>query len=84
MDTGRQMVLHGTGAGFFPWMHVAEPIADGRLREVEVVDLPPLVRDSVLVRRAGASPLGPASLALVEAVRKRADQLGLGLGASGT
>jgi DNA-binding transcriptional LysR family regulator len=80
MDTGRQMVLHGSGAGYFPWMLVAEPIADGRLRELEVVDLPPLVRDSALVRRAGAPPLGPASLALVEAVRRRADQLGLGLG----
>ena len=75
MDTGRQMVLHGTGAGFFPWMLVAEPIAAGQLREIEVVDLPPLVRDSALVRRRGAPPLGPASDALVKAVRNRANQL---------
>ena len=77
MDTGRQMVLHGTGAGFFPWMLVAEPIAAGQLREIEVRDLPPLVRDSALVRRRGAPPLGPASEALVEAIRHRATQLGI-------
>jgi DNA-binding transcriptional LysR family regulator len=77
MDTGRQMVLHGSGAGFFPWMLVAEPIAAGQLREIAVVDLPPLVRESALVRRRGAPPLGPASDALVEAVRRRATQLGI-------
>jgi DNA-binding transcriptional LysR family regulator len=77
MDTGRQMVLHGSGAGFFPWMQVVEPIAAGQLREVAVVDLAPLLRDSALVRRAGAPPLGPASQALVEAIRRRADQLGI-------
>ncbi len=77
MDTGRHMVLHGSGAGFFPWMQVAEPIASGRLKEISVSDLPPLVRDSALVRRAAAPPLNPASIALVETVRRRADQLEL-------
>lgn len=75
MDTGRHMVLHGSGAGFFPWMQVAEPIASGQLREVTVVDLPPLVRDSALVRRVGAPPLGRASEALVAAIERRATQL---------
>jgi DNA-binding transcriptional LysR family regulator len=77
MDTGRHMVLDGAGAGFFPWMQVAEPIAAGRLREVAVSDLPPLVRDSALVRRAAAPPLSPAALALVEAIRRRAERLSL-------
>jgi LysR family transcriptional regulator, low CO2-responsive transcriptional regulator len=75
MDTGRNMVLQGSGAGFFPWLQVAEPIAAGALRQVEVVDLPPLLRDSALVRRAGAPPPGPPAAALVEAIRRRADQL---------
>jgi len=77
MDTGRQMVLHGSGAGFFPWMQVAAPIAAGHLRPIEVVDLAELVRDAALVRRAAAPELGPPSRALVEAIRRRADELGL-------
>jgi DNA-binding transcriptional LysR family regulator len=77
MDTGRHMVLHGSGAGFFPWMQVAEPIASGLLRAVAVSDLPPLVRDSALLRRAGAPPLGPAAMALVDTIRRRAEQLAL-------
>jgi hypothetical protein len=77
MDTGRHMVLHGIGAGYFPWMQVAEPLTAGALREVAVVDMPPLGRDSALVRRAGGPPLAPAAAALVEAVRRRAGQLGL-------
>jgi DNA-binding transcriptional LysR family regulator len=40
MNTGRQMVLSGTGAGFFPWMQVADALADGRLREVRVHEMP--------------------------------------------
>jgi DNA-binding transcriptional LysR family regulator len=79
MDTGRHMVLHGIGAGFFPWMQVADLIAAGTLREVTIVDMPPLIRDSALVRRAGAPPLGPAGEALVALVRARARELGLAL-----
>jgi DNA-binding transcriptional LysR family regulator len=77
MDTGRYMVLRGIGAGVFPWMQVAEPIAEGRLREIVVEDMPPLVRDSALVRRAGAPPLTPAAEALVAGIRRRAEQLGI-------
>jgi hypothetical protein len=58
-------------------MQVAEPIAAGLLKEIAVADLPPLVRDSALVRRAGAPPLSPASVALVETLRRRAEQLEL-------
>ena len=77
MDTGRNMVLHGSGVGFFPWMQVAEHIAAGQLREVTIRDFPPLVRDSALVRRTAAPPLGTASRALMETVCRRADQLGI-------
>jgi DNA-binding transcriptional LysR family regulator len=80
MDTGRHMVLHGIGAGFFSWMQVAEPLAAGALREIEVVGMPPLHREAALVRRVGAPPLGPASTALIETVRARASQLGLAVG----
>jgi DNA-binding transcriptional LysR family regulator len=77
MDTGRQMVLSGVGAGFFPWMQVAEALAAGRLREVAVRDISPLVRASALVRRAGAAPLAPAAADLIAAIHERARQLGL-------
>ena len=77
MDTGRQMVLSGVGAGFFPWMQVADLVTAGRLVVVEVEDLPPVDRVSALVRRAGAAPLSAAAEALVELVRERGASLGL-------
>lgn len=36
MDTGRHMVLRGSGAGFFPWMLVADLIREGALSEIIV------------------------------------------------
>jgi DNA-binding transcriptional LysR family regulator len=77
MDTGRAMVLRGSGAGFFPWMQVAELIQSGALCEVQVVDLPPLVRESALVRRSSAASPGPSVLALVEALTRRAREVGI-------
>lgn len=76
MDTGRQMALSGSGAGFFPWMQVADLIAAGRLREVVVAGLPPLTRESALVRRA-AAPASAAGGELVGQIRARAARLGL-------
>jgi DNA-binding transcriptional LysR family regulator len=76
LETGRQMVLSGVGAGFFPWAQVADMLASAQLREVDLRMSPPLTRESALVRRA-AVPLSPAALALVEQVRARARRLGL-------
>lgn len=75
MDTGRSMVMRGSGAGFFPWLQVADAVAAGLVRELDVVDQAPLFRDSALVRRTAAPPLGSASAELVEALGKRARQL---------
>jgi DNA-binding transcriptional LysR family regulator len=77
MGTGWQMVMAGAGAGFFPWMQVAAPLADRSLREITVVDMPPLVRDSALVRRAASAPLTPAARELVATLALRADRLGI-------
>jgi DNA-binding transcriptional LysR family regulator len=77
MDTGRAMVLRGSGAGFFPWMQVAELIQSGALCEVAVTDLAPLVRESALVRRTSAASLGPAAMALVNTLARRATELGI-------
>jgi DNA-binding transcriptional LysR family regulator len=77
MDTGRAMVLRGSGAGFFPWMQVAELIQSGMLCEVEVMDLVPLVRESALVRRSSAVAPGAAAMALVETLTRRAREVGI-------
>jgi LysR family transcriptional regulator, low CO2-responsive transcriptional regulator len=77
MDTGRQMVLSGVGAGFFPWMQVADFVKSGQMAVIEVTDLPPLERDSALVRRRSGPPLSVADEALVATVRERAAGLGL-------
>jgi DNA-binding transcriptional LysR family regulator len=76
MDTGRQMVLSGSGAGFFPWMQVAEPLAAGRLRAIAVEGMPPVTRESALVRRA-ATKLTPAAEALAAEIGVRARRLRL-------
>ncbi len=77
MDSGRQMMLGGTGAGFFPWMQVSDFLSTGQVTVVEVTNLDPLDRPSVLVRRAGAEALTPAASDLVAAIRERARSLGL-------
>jgi DNA-binding transcriptional LysR family regulator len=77
MDTGRFMVLHGSGAGYFPWLQVADLIATKQLREIAPRDQQQLIRDTALVRRVGAPPLSPAAEQLVEAVRTRAIQVGV-------
>ncbi|MCC7370881.1 MAG: LysR family transcriptional regulator [Chloroflexi bacterium] len=77
MDTGRQMVLSGVGAGVFPWMQVADFVKSGQMTVVQVTDLPLLERDSVLVRRRAGPPLSVADEALVTTVRERAAALGL-------
>ena len=77
MDTGRQMVLNGVGAGFFPWMLVADALASGMLREIAVRAVEPLVRDSALVRRTEAAPLAPAASNFVASLANHAQRLGL-------
>ena len=75
MDTGRQLVLSGSGATFFPWMQVREALALGQLREIAVRGWHPLWRDSALVRRGGA--VGPPAAAFIAALQERASRLGL-------
>lgn len=77
MDTGRQMVLGGVGAAFFPQLQVAEHLRAGRLRGVDLADAPALTRESALVRRRGAAPLSPAAAAFVTMLRERAAQLAI-------
>ncbi|HET9597879.1 MAG TPA: LysR family transcriptional regulator, partial [Anaeromyxobacteraceae bacterium] len=65
METARTLVLAGDALGFFTRTYVSEDLARGGLTAVEVADMPPLQRDSALVRRRRAAPLSPATAALV-------------------
>lgn len=75
--TAREMVLAGSGAGFFPWMQVADLIADGRLKEIKVRDLPALSRASALVEVDRGAPRSAAAQALADGIRVRAEALKL-------
>lgn len=49
IDTARQLLLRGVGAAFLTRTLVMEDLAEGRLVELAVENLPPLFRDSALV-----------------------------------
>ncbi|MFN8505619.1 LysR family transcriptional regulator [Kouleothrix sp.] len=76
METGRQLLESGVGAGFFSWMQVAGAVEAGRLAQIPVRGLAGLQRESALVRRASL-PLSAPAAALAEVLRARAAQLGL-------
>jgi len=77
METARCLALAGAGVGFFARTYVAEDLQRGTLVEISVRDLPPIYRDSALVRRRRSGSLSPAAANLVEAIRKQADALHL-------
>jgi DNA-binding transcriptional LysR family regulator len=77
METGRAMALEGAAVGFFVRTYIAEDLARGALAQVAVRDLAPVTRGSALVRRRRAGPLSPAGAHLVEALRRRAEELGI-------
>jgi DNA-binding transcriptional LysR family regulator len=77
METARALALAGAGVGFFVRTYVAEDLARGALVEVAVRDLPPVFRDSALVRRRRGGPLSPATAALFDLLRRQAAALGV-------
>lgn len=70
------LAREGRAFGFFTQGYVATELAEGLLTAVPIVDLPPLHRDSALVRLDRQSELSPASMALVRTIRERAKRLG--------
>jgi LysR family transcriptional regulator, low CO2-responsive transcriptional regulator len=77
METARRLSLDGAGVGFFARTYVADDLARGALVEIQVRDLPPIHRDSALVRRRRVGPFSPALADLVEAIRRQAQRLDL-------
>lgn len=79
METARGLALDGAAVAFFTQTYVAQDLAAGRLVPIALSDSPRLVRDSALLRRAGAAPLSRPANALVSALREQAKRLGLRL-----
>jgi DNA-binding transcriptional LysR family regulator len=77
METARQLLLSGVGAGFFTRTYVADELARGLLVQLEVRRMGLLYRDSALVRRSRSVPLSPASAALIRAIAVQAERLAL-------
>jgi DNA-binding transcriptional LysR family regulator len=75
METGRYLVLQGTGAGFFTRTYIAGDLLASALAEIPVRGFSPLIRTSALVRRKRSMPLTPAAAALIQALRLEADRL---------
>jgi len=75
METARNLILHGTGAGFFARTYIADDLAASALAEITVRGLAPIVRGSALVRRRRSTPLSPAAAALIQALRAQAERL---------
>lgn len=77
MQAARHLTLEGAAIGFFPQLLVSEDIQRGALVEVAVRDLPPIERQSALVRRTKGGPLSAAARAFIDSVRQQATALGL-------
>lgn len=77
IDTVQSLLRRGIGAAFLTRTLVMDDLAAGRMVEVAVADLPPLFRDSMLVRLTRGGPLPPAVADFVAVVCEEAEGLGL-------
>jgi len=77
MDTGRFLLAHGVGVGFFPRMVIAPDLESGRVVEVPVADLAPLYRDSALARLTRHAALSPVAANFLDILRDEAARAGL-------
>lgn len=76
-DTARHLLALGLGVGFFTRTQIVPDLERGDAVELAVVDLPPIFRDSALVRPQRNVTLSAAAQHFVEAVQRQAKQLGL-------
>ncbi|HEU4581795.1 MAG TPA: LysR family transcriptional regulator [Polyangiaceae bacterium] len=77
MQAARHLTLQGAAVGFFPQLLIGDEIASGALVEVTVHDLPPIERQSALVRRPEQGPPTAAARAFIDHLRQQAKALGL-------
>jgi DNA-binding transcriptional LysR family regulator len=77
METARHLALQGTAVGFFPQVLIGEDLQRGALVQVATVGLPPIERQSALVRRSKLGPLSADARAFIDSLRQQATALGL-------
>jgi DNA-binding transcriptional LysR family regulator len=77
IDTVQHLLRRGMGVAFLTRTLVMDDLAAGRLVEIAVSDLPPLIRESTLVCLARGGALSAAVDDFVAALREEADALGL-------
>jgi DNA-binding transcriptional LysR family regulator len=77
IETVLHLLRRGIGTAFLTRTFVMDDLASGRLAEVAVRDLPPLFRESTLVRPARGGALAAAVADFVSALREEAGALGL-------
>jgi LysR family transcriptional regulator, low CO2-responsive transcriptional regulator len=77
IDTVQHLLRRGIGAAFLTRTLVMDDVASGRLVEVAVSDLPPLFRESTLMRLRRGQTLAAAVADFVAALREEAALLGL-------
>jgi DNA-binding transcriptional LysR family regulator len=77
MQAARHLTLQCAAVGFFPQLLIGEDLERGALVEVAVRDLPPLERQSALVRRSKGRPPAADAQAFIDSVRQHATALGL-------
>jgi DNA-binding transcriptional LysR family regulator len=77
METARHLALQGIAVGFFPQVLIGEDLQRGALVQVAVTGLPPIERQSALVRRTKLGPLSADARAFIENLRQQATALGL-------
>ena len=76
-ESARYMMRSGIGMGFFTRVHVLDDLKAGTLVELNVQELPPIVRDSALVRLPRELPISAAAEAFIVCLRVQAAQIGI-------
>jgi LysR family transcriptional regulator, low CO2-responsive transcriptional regulator len=75
-DTGRYLLANGIGAGLFNRGQVMSELMANDVVEIEIVDLPPLFRNSALVRLTRNSTLSAAATHFIDNLHDEAKRLG--------
>ncbi len=76
-DTARYLLAQGVGAGFFNSGQIISKLLPHDVVEIEVIDLPPIYRDSALVCLARNSTLSAAATNFTDRIHQQAQRLGL-------
>jgi len=77
IDTARDLLASGVGVGFFPQAQVVPDVERRTVVAIDVVDLPPIVRTSALVRPQRNVTLSASAQRFAETLEQRAGALGL-------